>query len=319
MKKYLSIVLSLLLIFSLCACGQSAPSSNKAAAPESIGYAGEELAFDSMASTPAAAPEEGTGASDVPETNPEKIIYSADIQLETTEFDDCNAKLAELIEKYGGYIESSSKSDASFYAKSKGNPVFRSAQYTIRIPSTSFSEISGDLSQLGNIPYNNTYTENVSAQYYDTEARLKSYTAQEERLLEMLESAQSIEDILAIEGQLANVRYEIESLQSSLKNWDRRINYSTIHLDVQEVSEYSDQPAPSQNYGQRLWRSLKNGLYGVGNFFQNFLVWLVGALPAIAVIAVLFFVLRPLFRKIKTGRNERKAKKAAENQKTENK
>ena len=266
----------------------------------------EEMAFD--VDVNGSSPEPGSG-DQIPEIDPEKIIYSAEITLETTEFDESLEKLGELIAQYGGYVESSSKSDAGFYAKAQGRPVFRDAQYTIRVPSDKFSTLSGNLSQLGNVPYSHTYTENVSAQYYDTEARLKAYTAQEQRLLEMLETADSIEDILAIEGQLADVRYEIESLRSSIKNWDRRISYSTIYLSVQEVSEYTDTPAPTLSYGQRLWRSLKDGLYGVGRFFQNFLLWLVGALPALVIIAVLIIILRPLFKKLRAKHRLRKEKK----------
>ena len=312
MKKILSLALSLLLIFSLCACGaQSAPEGDyaPAEAPEMMS---EEMGFDMMTGSQKAPAPNSEGGSDLPEIDPEKIIYSGEITLETTEFDESIEKLKELIKAYGGYIESSSQSDASFYAKAQGHPVFRDAQYTIRIPSNKFSQINGDLSELGNIPYSHSYTENVSAQYYDTEARLKAYTAHEERLLEMLEKAESIEDILAIEAQLADVRYEIESLQSSLKNWDRRINYSTIYLSVQEVSEYTDTPAPTLSYGQRLWRSLKNGFYGVGDFFSGLLLWLVGALPALIIIALLILILRPVFKKLRVRRRARREKKLKE-------
>ena len=315
MKKQVSIILALLLALTLCACGSSAEAPG--AMPNRVSSeqaAFEEAALDMPAQEPMgeAFPASGAEKSDVTDIDPEKIIYSADITLETTEFDESIEKLTELIAQYEGYVESSSKSDASFYAKAQGRPVFRDAQYVIRIPSSKFSQISGDLSQLGNVPYSHSYTENVSAQYYDTEARLNAYTAQEKRLLEMLESAESIEDILAIEGQLTNVRYEIEHLQSSLNNWDRRVNYSTINLSVHEVSEYTDTPAPSLSYGQRLVKALKNGFYGVGNFFEDLLLFIVGSLPALIVIALIIFILRPVFKKLRAKRKERKSKKLSE-------
>ena len=88
-------------------------------------------------------------------------------------------------------------------------------------------------------PIPHTYTENVTSQYYDTQARLTAYQTQEARLLEMMEKAETVEDIITIEEKLTDLRYRIESLQSTLKNWDRQVSYSTISLDVEEVQEYT--------------------------------------------------------------------------------
>lgn len=314
MKKFLSLALACLMVFSLCACGaSSAPAAESAPYKGMQNAASEEMGFDMCADTAASAeapePQPDSTGSEMPELNPEKIIYSSEVTLETTEFDESIEKLMALVEEYGGYVESSSMSDANYYSKINGYAGLRSASYTLRIPSSKFSEMSGGLSALGNVPYNHTYTENVSAQYYDTEARLKAYTAQEERLLEMLDAAETVEDILAIEGQLTNVRYEIESMQSSLKNWDRRINYSTIYLEMHEVSEYTDTPSSGLSYGERLLRSLKDGLYGVGRFFQNLLLRLVGALPALVLIAVLVIILRLVYKNIRAKRKDKKASK----------
>ncbi len=312
MKRFLSIFLALLMVFSLCACG-SKSSDTAAEAPGAANRApmgapeaaAEDMGFD------LAVDAAGGAENELPEIDPEKIIYSAEITVETTEFEKGIEQLKELVAKYNGYIEQSSVSDANYYTKSSGSYYNRSADFTIRVPSEDFSTMSGDLSSIGNVPYSHTYTENVSAQYYDTAARLKAYTAQETRLLEMLDMAKGVEDIIAIEGELTNVRYEIESLQSSLNNWDRRINYSTIYLNLQEVREYSDEPAGNElSYGQQLLHSLKRGFHSVGRFFKDLLLWLVGALPALVIIAVLLIVFIPLIKKQSAKRRLKKAEKA---------
>ena len=323
MKKILSIILTLLLVFSLCACGsksapQAAPDENRYVSADTApahNPAAEEAGFDFATEVKAEGAETEVAAegaeNQAPEIDPEKIIYSAEITVETTEFEKSMEQLKELVAKYNGYIEQSSVNDANFYTKSSGSYYNRSADFTIRVPSSDFSKMNGDLSSIGNVPYSHTYTENVSAQYYDTEARLKAYTAQEERLLEMLDIAKSVEDIIAIEGELANVRYEIESLQSSLNNWDRRINYSTIYLNLQEVREYSDEPVGNQlSYGQQLLRSLKSGLHGVGRFFKDLLLWFVGALPALVIVVVLLLIFLPVFKKLTAKRRLKKEEKA---------
>lgn len=320
MKKRIALLLALLMTLSLCACGSSSqtassteavydsapmePESNMARASgfatmDAPGAAGEYGEYDS-----------GAESGDVPSENPEKIIYSADATVETTEFDKTLEELAALIKEYGGWVQSSSINGANYYSISRGSSYNRSADYTIRIPSDKFQTIMGSLSTLGNVPYSYTYTENVSTQYYDVQSRLTAYKTQEARLLEMMEKAQTVEDTITIEEKLTELQYKIDSLQSSLNNWDRQVNYSTISLSVQEVGEYTEQQAVTISYGQRLLNAFTDSLKGVGRFFKNLLVFLVSALPALVILAVLFFALRPLFRKLSAkAKARREAKK----------
>lgn len=324
MKKTVSILLALLMLLSLCACGASSgsttePTTDSAtaesysrsaysleAADEDYSYdsnglaaAGSDITADSGAET------DGTGA----EVNPDKIIYSAEATVETTDFDSTISALSGLIEDYGGWVESSSVSGANYYSKARGYSSLRSAYYTLRIPSDKFSELMTGLSTLGNVPYTYTYSENVTAQYYDTQARLTAYEAQETRLLELLEQAETVEDVISIESELTELRYEIESLQSTLNNYDRKVNYSTLDLTIEEVAEYT--PETEISYGRELWLALTGALKNTGKFFKDLLVFLVSALPAIAIIAALYFLLRPVWRKARAKRAAKKAAKSA--------
>ena len=319
MKKRIALLLALLMTLSLCACGSSSqtassteavydsapmePESNMARASgfatmDAPGAAGEYGEYDS-----------GAESGDVPSENPEKIIYSADATVETTEFDKTLEELAALIKEYGGWVQSSSINGANYYSISRGSSYNRSADYTIRIPSDKFQTVMGTLSTLGNVPYSYTYTENVSAQYYDVQSRLTAYKTQEARLLEMMEKAQTVEDTITIEEKLTELQYKIDSLQSSLNNWDRQVNYSTISLSVQEVGEYTEQQAVTISYGQRLLNAFTDSLKGAGRFFKNLLVFLVSAIPTLVILAVLFFALRPLFRKLSAKAKARKEEK----------
>ena len=328
MKKRIALLLALLMALSLCACGSSgqtastteaatydaAPMEPESNAARSSGFA----AMDAVGVSEEY--DSDTASSDVPDENPEKIIYSADATVETTEFDKTLEELAALIKEYGGWVQSSSINGANYYSISRGSSYNRSADYTIRIPSDKFQTVMGTLSTLGNVPYSYTYTENVSSQYYDVQSRLTAYKTQETRLLEMMEKAQTVEDTITIEEKLTELQYKIDSLQSSLNNWDRQVNYSTITLNVQEVGEYTEQQAVTISYGQRLLNAFTDSLKGVGRFFKNLLVFLVSALPALAILAVLFFALRPLFRKLGIkvkARREAKKSTAASKSKTE--
>ncbi len=320
MKKTVSVLLVFVLMLSLCGCGsaKSAASAPSEAGYYNASYDGDVYAAEeAYAEAPAmglamtgAARNSGTEES-APEANPEKIIYSSDVKVETTDFEGSIAKVDELLKAVGGWMESSSVNGANFYNQSRGYISSRSASYTLRIPSARFDELMSSLSDLGNIPYTHTYTENVTSQYYDTEAHLKAYQTQEARLLEMMEVAETVEDIVILEDRLTELRYRIESLQSTLKSWDRRVSYSTVSLTIQEVQEYTPEPETKVRYGQRLWHSLRDGLLGVAEFFEELLVWFVGALPTLLILSVLLLILRPVFKKWIARRREKKAAKKA--------
>ena len=334
MKRTCALLLALLMCLGLSACGSAksgdsamrqesavspgyvpAPVEMNAAAPMAMNAAYDmDMAYEEggFGRTASAKAEGGADSgSETPAEDPEKIIYSGDATVETTEFDKSIAALEAMIEREGGFIQSSSVNGSNYYDSARGYTSRRSASYTLRVPSGKFSDIMSRLSTFGNVPYTYTYTENVTAQYFDTEAHLKAYQTQEARLLEMMEIAESVEDIVTLEDRLTELRYRIESLQSTLKNWDRRVSYSTVYLSLQEVQEYTPEAEVKLSYGQRLWRSFSGGIKGAAAFFSELLVWLVGALPTLVILAAIVLILRPLFKKWSARRKEKKQRRSA--------
>ena len=309
MKKTLSMLLAALLLFALCACGSantaaSAPSAAYDMATTEAAYPEPEEAAEYGGFAAAAGTQLETGSGAAPEGSPEKLIYSASATVETTEFDQTVEKLTALVAEYGGFVESSSINGSNYYSQSRGYSSERYASYVIRVPSDRFSTLMSSLSTLGNVPYSHTYTENITAQYYDTDARLTAYKTQETRLLEMMEIAETVEDLISIEEKLTELRYKIESLQSTLNNWDRQVSYSSLNLEVQEVIEYT--PESRMSYGQELALALTNGLKRTGEFFKDLLLTLVGALPALVILAVVLAILIPVWKKRRKVRRMKK-------------
>lgn len=321
MKRFYSLMLALIMLFTLCACGAGSDMAKTEAAP-----AEPQAAMDMMYSMNTAATVDGgfgmaeeamememrgEDGGDVPEPqlDPEKIIYSADATLETTDFDATVSGVLALVEQNGGWVQSSSVNGANYYNISRGNSSTRSAYYVLRIPGDKFQPLMNSLSTLGNVPYTHVYTENVTAQYYDTQARLTAYEAQEQRLVEMMDVAETVEEIVILEDKLTELRYKIDSLQSSLNNWDRRVNYSTLNLSVEEVREYTPDEG-GMSYGEELLAAFTGAIEGVGEFFKDALVFLVSAIPALVIIAAVLLALRPLLKKQGAKRRERREKKA---------
>ena len=331
-----ALLVAVLMLLSLCGCGSSNHSSQSYTAARDEGgyadydyesYAAAEMAADEaygFAPVPApnasaSASGSGTKEGDVPAEDPEKIIYAADVTVETTTFDETVAGVTELVGRYDGWIESSSISGSNYYQKAKGTASTRDASFTLRIPSRRFNELMESLSALGNIPYSHIYTENVTSQYVDTQARLKAYQTQEARLLEMMELAESVEDVIIIEDRLTELRYRIESLQSTLNNWDRRVSYSTVSLTVKEVREYTPEIKEEPSYWQELKDALKQGFRNAGQIIKDLLVFLIEILPVliilIPVVWLLIWLIKKVFRldgsRARARREARAAKKAA--------
>ena len=336
MKRTCALLLALLMCLGLSACGSAksgdsamrqesavspgyvpAPVEMNAAAPMAMNAAYDmDMAYEEggFGRTASAKAEGGADSgSETPAEDPEKIIYSGDATVETTEFDKSIAALEAMIEKEGGFIQSSSVNGSNYYDSARGYTSRRSASYTLRVPSGKFSDIMSRLSTFGNVPYTYTYTENVTAQYYDVQARLQALQAQETRLVEMMKLAETVEDIITIEDKLTDVRYRIDSLQSSLNNWDRRVAYSTLNITVKEVQVYTPEKLTKISYGEELWRAFTDALKNAGQFFKDLLVSLVSAIPTLVILAALFFAFRPLLRKLIgriKARREARAKKS---------
>ena len=80
--------------------------------------------------------------------------------------------------------------------------------------------------------------------------------------------------------------------------------YSTLDLEVQEVIEYT--PESRMSYGQELALALCSGLKRTGEFFKDLLLAIVGALPALVILAVVLAILIPVWKKRRKARKARK-------------
>ena len=320
MKKTVSVFLCLVIALSLCACGsanivrnaekeavceeavfESAVAPIPAPMMQSAEYSAVNGGFHMAAG---AVSFDGTSESEIPEERPDKIIYSADATVETTDFDATLQKIDELVEGCGGWIESSSVNGGNYSDLARGRVSMRSAFYTLRIPSDRFSSVMEGLSVLGNVPYSSIYTDNISAQYYDAQARLASLQTQEDSLNRLMEKAESVEDIIKIEDKLTDVRYDIESIQSKLKNWDRKLSYSTMNLNVSEVEIYTPPTVVHPGFFQRLGMALADGFRAVGSFFTNALLVLTEALPTLLILAALITVIVVIVKKRKARKKK---------------
>lgn len=320
MKKALSILLSVMLLFSLAACGAQASDTamngasadkNTSSAAPSMPMPAPEVGFDY------AMPEETVsdsvsasgGTTTVSSTLPEnvKMIYRGYLYLESTGFDAAVSGLEQLVAEMGGYFESSELNNYSPY---------RSAYYVVRVPSAQYQPFCGKVGQLAQVNSQRHTTENVSEAYYDTESRLVTQRTKLERLQELLSKADVMEDIITLESAIAETELQIERLTGTLRKYDALVDYATVEINLEEVYELTEQEQPVIGFGAKLVEAFKTGTNNFVDDLERFALrfarnWISRTISLMFWIVVIVVAVRLLRKKKDFSIFRRKKKEQA--------
>lgn len=276
----------------------SAAASQELAAEE--GKSSELAEFDETA-------EEG-GSAQTPEVQEtaRKLIRNVNLEVETETFDDLLSTVRKRTEQFGGYIEESYTYNGSSYSGNRR----RNANLTIRVPAEHLDEFLENMAEVSNVISRNESVTDVTLQYVDMESHKKALLAEQERLLDLLTRAESIEDIISLEERLSEVRYQLESMESQLRVLENQVSYSTVYLYVNEVMKLT--PVKEQSAWEKISTGFANSLYDVGNGLADFGIGFLIDLPYIILWAVILvlavLILRLLLRRFRKKKGERKAR-----------
>jgi hypothetical protein len=162
-----------------------------------------------------------------PENVGPMIVETAALTILATNYDEASAAIEKLAAAHGGYVE---KLDAKAQT---GNA--RELTASLRIPTKQLEGFLADVRKLGHVEEETRSNEEVSDQYVDLQARLKSARATEQRLIELLGTRTGkLQDVLEAERELARVRGEIESMQGQSALLVHRVNYATVGVNLNE-------------------------------------------------------------------------------------
>ena len=240
-----------------------------------------------------------------------KLIRTVDLNLETENYDALMEGLEQEINSLGGYIEYKDAYHGNYNSRINGYRN-RHANITARIPANKLDEFTGRVAEIGNITYESESVEDVTLQYVDLSSHKKMLLTEQERLMELLENAESIDDIIVIESRLSEVRYEIESMESQLRTFDNQVDYSTVHINVEEVERYT--PQPEKTTWERIKSGFSENVYRVTNGIKNFAIEFVIAIPVLLVWAVVIVVGVIVIRMVLKKKNKRDVEKVAKKQ-----
>lgn len=312
----LVMLLVLMMTFSLAGCGAAsksaadqAASSTSAAADGGNYDVKEDVAYDDTAEAGEVADaaddgmtsENDPGTSEAAQTD-EKIIYTYNYSVETKQFDTFMDTVQKRISEYGGYLESS---------ETNGNTnlnMTRYANMVIRIPADKMNQFLAMVKENSNVTYAGCSTENVTLSYVDLQSHIKALKVEQETLMGLLERATKLSDVLKLQEQLTDVRYQLESYESQLRVYDNRVDYATLYLDINEV-ERETNVADKLSYGEEIRQGLSDTFYSLGQGFRSFSIWFIVNLPVILLWAVIILVIVLIVRRILRRHESGKRKK----------
>lgn len=288
-RTIISLLMVLILIFSLTACGTSTSQ-------ESSGAYDKNMSNGSAVSDSLAESESPNLPAD------RKLIRTVRMQAETEDLTGVMTQLEQTLTQFGGYLQQKEIYQGSTYRGTQK----RSAYLVIRIPAKDLDAFLVQLSGTAHVVSTNESVDDVTLQYIDVDSQLKALRTEEERLLALMEKAESLADLLAIEQRLTQVQQQIQSVTSQLKALDSQIEYATIYLNLDEVVEYT--PVEEETVWQKIGTGFVDSLSDIWSGFVAVFVFLLANSPRLLLLGGIVAVVVVIVRR----RNKRKKAKKTE-------
>ncbi|HZK24148.1 MAG TPA: DUF4349 domain-containing protein [Oscillospiraceae bacterium] len=226
----------------------------------------------------------------------QKLIRTASLLLDVEVLDDAIETVSVIVKGVDGFIAKS-----NVYGAAEN----RSAELTLRLPAQQLDAVLDEIKTMGTVRRSSTGSNDVTLQYVDLEARIRNLSRQEERLLDVLAQASTVEDILRVEQELARIRGELEAHTAEFRYLKDRVDYATADVFLYETSTASSTITTTGLTG--VWqrgstgfiKSINAMLTGLGNL----LVFLFTSLPYLSIFALIGVPIFLLVRKFMANRS----------------
>ena len=201
-----------------------------------------------------------------------KIVRTASLSLETASFDAVIEAIRGQTAQAGGLV---SQCDIGGTAGS------RYARMQLSVPEAALDGFLAGAQALGTVTSQSASSEDMTDRYQDNASRLESARARKQRLDELFEKAEDMEDIVTLTNAIFDVQEEIDRLTGANQRIDERAQNATISLSISELTE-----EPAEGFGARLLRAGRDGLGGFVQAAQGIALWAAQALPWLAIAAL---------------------------------
>jgi len=228
----------------------------------------------------------------VGESSLRHVIRTGSIELTVTDPREKISEVRVIVENSEGMISSS-----NIYEIRDGQ---YGANLTLRIPNVNFDPVMEQLQALGRARNVQTGTDDVTMQYIDLQSRLNNQQAQEERLVEILEMAETVEDVLEVERELFRIRGEIETMTAQMNHLQDQVSYATIYLNIREetIPTGGISPGAFENLGGRIGEAFIGSINFVLNAVSIAIIAFSALLPILLVLGITVILIVLLARRL---------------------
>ena len=210
----------------------------------------------------------------------QKIIKDGNMKIRVEDINSSEILVDSMIRDHDGYVSSERFENVEKY---------RRYYLVIRIPAGNFDPFLSDLAKgVGEVISRSIQARDVTEEYIDLETRLENKRKYLDRYHELLNKANSVEDILKIQEQIRQLEEEIGSVTGRMEYLDNQVDYSTLNLTLEEEKPYSFSPAKKLNLPERLKGALVNGW----TTFVQFLLGVIYLWPFIVAGLIIWFAVR---------------------------
>ncbi len=281
-KKALILGIISLLTFSLSAC----TSDNKTALPSSEVYQYSDTgktdfyAYD-IGENKAEDSEVFENEATVTSSREKKIVTSAAMILIVKSCDETEGKIRELVERTGGYTETSEFNRHTYKERE-----YETGNMVLRVPAEQYKTAIAELKTFGSVSSFSEGTTDRTVQFYDIQRRCELKVAEEAALVAMTEKAANVKELIDIEARLSEVRAEIESYNAQMNEINDLASYSTIELTINEEADVTIRPV-SGNLLSKIGNGFKTSVNGIVWFLESSVVFLVMISVPLMLLAVI--------------------------------
>ena len=243
----------------------------------------------------------------------EKKIRTVNLSLELKSIEKVQKQIREQVKVEGGYIESEEFNAKTGYGDSDY------LHLSVRIPKDKVDHFLEFLSGEGKILSKSESLEDVRLQYHDAENHIKALEKEQERVLALMDKAENVDQLIALESRLTDIRYQLESYHTEINDYDNKVDYSTVNLDLLEKGSESLEEG-QYSFSERVRDGFVQNIHGILYFFMNAVFFILVYIPQIILVLGFTFVLvfwHKLSKKKKAGKE--KKEKIEEKENKENK
>lgn len=239
----------------------------------------------------------------------EKKIRTVNLSLELKSIEKVQKQIREQVKTEGGYIESEEFNAKTGYGDSDY------LHLSLRIPKDKVDHFLDFLSGEGKILSKSESLEDVRLQYHDAENHIKALEKEQERVLALMDKAENVDQLIALESRLTDIRYQLESYHTEINDYDNKVDYSTVNLDLLERG--SESLGEGQySFSERVRDGFMQNIHGILYFFMNAVFFILVYMPQIllGVGFVLVLILwHKMSKKKKAGKENKEKKEEKEN------